>query len=179
MKTEQNNFHELLEEYFKTQVELKIIDYIGDTNPIGDRNLGVNFDTGEVHSFDIKIMNKGDLGILNMALIVSANHGQISGSYSGHVNIVGSHWIPPWNKNWISRKFNLKAKETLVLKHEHSGGNLFGYALKEPTKGSGGKYETEDLLHTKVAYWQPDFKNLILKPEDGPSDKLRGFIQRN
>ncbi len=180
MKTGQNNFQALFEEYLINQVELKIIKYIGGDHPRGGKKLGSNFDTGEVHSFDIKITNKGELGILNMALSISANHGKISGSYSGHVNIVGSHWISPWNKNWISRKFNLKAKKTIILQHERSGGHLFGYSIQEPTKGGGGgSYETEDLLIAEVAYWQPDVNSLMFKPKNSPSDKLRGYIQRN
>ena len=179
MKTDQKSYRELFEEYLNNQVVLEIIGYSGGTNPIGGRDYGLNFDTGEVHAFDIKIQNKGNLGIVNMALMVSANHGRISGSFSGLANVAGSHWIAPWRKNWTTRRFNLKAKEAIWLKHEHSGGKLFGYAIDEPTPGSGGHYETEDLLTVRVAYWQPDINSVVLKPKDGPSDILTSFIQRN
>lgn len=179
MKTKESGYKELFEEYLNNQVTLKIIDYTGDRNPIGGRYQGVNFDVGEVHSLDIKIENRGDLGIINMVLEVLSNRGRISGSFSGHVNVAGSHWIGPWNKNWVSRKFNIKAKETITLRHERSGGHLFGYALDEPTNGSSGHYDTEDLLTTRVASWQPAINSLILKPKVGPMNKLTGFIQRN
>lgn len=179
MKANENGYKELFDEYLKNQIELRIVNYYNETHPIGGKNTGLNFDTGEVHSFDIEIKNKGDLGIVNMALRVRARRGRISGSFSGFVNLAGSHWIAPWYKNWLSRKFNLKPKETVTLKHEVSGGSLFGYALDEPTQGSGGRYETEDLLTAEVALWQPDIRNLTLKPKDGPVNKLTGFIQRN
>jgi len=179
METAQMSYRELFTEYLKNNIVLKIINYSGERNPIGGRDQGSNFDVEEVHSFDMKIENKGDLGIVNMALLVSARHGRISGSFSGLGNVAGSHWIAPWRKNWTTRRFNVKPKETVFLKHETSGGHLFGYALDETTKVTNGHYDTEDLITAIVASWQPDINNLVLKPKDGPSDKLAGFIQKN
>ena len=63
MALQDKTIKELLDTYLNEYVTIKIINYIGDTNPSGGRDQGVNLDVGETHSFDLKIENKG--GTLN------------------------------------------------------------------------------------------------------------------
>ena len=179
MPFDQTAFNQMLEDYLNDNVELSIVDYSGDTNPIGGAALGVNIDVGETNSFDVRIKNNGSLGIINMAVRIKSHRGRVSGTFTGIVNLAGSQWSTPWTTNWVSRKFNVGPNSTLLLRHEMSGGYLFGYVADEPTGGTDNDRDIETLLEASVAYWQPDLNTLIMKPTDGPSDEYKNFIQRS
>ena len=100
MPFDQAAFQQNLEDYLNDYVTLEIVNYTGDVNPIGGANQGVNIDVGEVNSFDLKIANDGDLGLLNVAVDIFAQRGRISGSFSGFAWLAGSQWMDPWDTSW-------------------------------------------------------------------------------
>jgi len=178
MPFDMNSLTQSLEEYLVQNVTIKIINYIGDTQPIGGVDQGVNFDVGETHSFDLQYANNGNLGILNLIANVKCKHGKLSTTFSGLSNLAGSQWTEPWNSSLDVRPCNLGPNETITWRHEQSGGHLLGYQLTSPTGGSDNNRDIETLLTAKIIRWQPDLQNLTLGTKRGPIDILESFIQR-
>lgn len=173
-------FEQSLHDYMANNFTIKIVDYYLDTQPIGGADQGVNFDVGEIHSFDLEYTNNGDLAILNLVSRVTCIHGRLSQSFSGFSSMAGSQWVSPWLPSIDVRPFHVGPNQSIKLRHETSGGQLFGYRLDEPTGGTDNNRDIETLLTATVKSWQPDLQNLVLAPrKDAPQAVLRSFIQRS
>lgn len=179
MPFDQNTFQQMLDDYLTENVTIKIVDYTGDTNPIGGASLGVNVDVGETNSFDLRFTNNGNLGLLNVIVRVTSRRGRVSQNFSGLVNLAGSQWMAPWSNSMEVRPFNLAPNQTYLHRHAMSGGNLFGYVADEPTGGTDNNRDVETLLTATIIQWQPDMNNFILNVTKGPQDIWRNFIQRS
>ncbi len=178
MSFDVTEFKQMLADYLDDCVEIRIMDYIGDTNPIGGPSQGVNIDVGETHSFDIEAKNNGSLGLMNVHVEIEARRGKVSNSWYGLINTAGSHWMAPWHTSMAVRAFNLDPGQSYLHKHETSGGHLFGYNAEEPTGGSDNNRDVEILLTAKIVAWQPDLSKFGFDTKNGPQDTWETFIQR-
>ena len=170
-------FQQMQKDYFADYVTVEIINYTGDRNPVGGADQGVNIDIGEVNSFDLVIRNTGMINLTNVDVKVTAYHGKVSGTFSGWVNLIGSQWIGPWATTWVTRKFNLAPLMGVFLKHETSGGNLFGYRADSTTGGTDNTRLVETLLMARI-YRGTMNLGITLSQGQGPQDTFEDAIQR-
>lgn len=161
----------VLNDYATQCFTVKIVNYIGGQN-------GGNIDVGEEHGYNLDIENKGDLGMRDVRLAVTASdYGQVTGEFWGWSNIAGGHWHT-WSKSWITPPFDVFPGQKYRKEHASSGGKLFGFKATSST-GAGPNYRQEDLFTVRLVSWMvdPRFSPLALKPVD--LDTFNDFIQRN
>lgn len=178
MAFDEQIFKDLIENYLSNCVDLEIVDYVGKQNPVGPESLGVNIDVGETNSFDLRITNKGPLGLRNIVVRVASRRGKVTQSYSGLANEAGSHWTDPFLTSTDIRPFDLDPRQTILLQHDASGGPLFGYNAEETTGGADNARDVETLLTATIIKWDP-FLKMDLEVANSPTATFDSFIQRS
>jgi len=172
MPFDPNAFNQMLENYLNDNITLEIVNYLND-------GTGFNLDVGETKQFDLRITNKGNLGLLNVYVQVTSQRGIMSQSYFGFSSVIGGGWMDPWLNSITVRPFNLPANYTHLLRHENSGGPLFAYKATETTGGTDNNRDIETLLRARIAVWQPDLNIQLKTGKKTPTDAYDNFIQRS
>lgn len=138
---------------------------------------GINVDVGEYVQCNVRIQNKGDLGLLDVRVLAEARHGVLSQSYFGHANVAGGHWLGPWTDKLLLRPINVAPKQTVDIVHESSGGKLFCYQATSPTAGSPGSRQQEELIRVSIKMLRPDIDNIMVMLDPMPTDAYVDHIQ--
>ena len=167
----------ILASYLSNCIELKIVNYLNDSNPAGV-GLGINIDKGETHSFDLSIKNNGSLGLRNVIVRVTSTRGKVTQTYFGSSSIVGGHWIGPFSNSIDVRPFDLNPHQHYLHQHNMSGGHLIGYNAEDTTAGSDNNRAIETLLTAQIVQWEPDFGADGISGK-GPKVTFESFIQRS